>query len=75
MSPIKNKRYHCKQCENFDLCENCYIVRLKRHEHKDFDLIDGLEILKKKRDDILKTEQIKNRLSIQKLSLSRLRMS
>jgi hypothetical protein len=40
--PIKNKRYHCEECEDYDLCDICYTVRSKRHQHNNYRCIDGL---------------------------------
>lgn len=73
--PIKNKRYHCKECENFDLCEMCFLVRAKRHEHKDYDLIDGLEMMKKTRESMLKVDLMKTKLGNSRASISRNRLS
>lgn len=35
--PIKGKRFHCKQCEDFDLCESCFSRGVHgEHEFKEF---------------------------------------
>lgn len=31
--PILNVRYHCRECEDFDVCQSCYPVCKLHHEH------------------------------------------
>ena len=39
MNPIIGKRYKCKDCKDFDFCENCYEKNQKTHGHE-FKLIE-----------------------------------
>ena len=32
VEPIKGNRYHCPRCEDYDLCEKCWIE--EGHEHE-----------------------------------------
>ena len=34
MNPIKGNRYKCKNCINFDYCENCYLKNKENHKHE-----------------------------------------
>ena len=34
MYPIKGNRYKCKNCKNFDFCENCYEKNKQNHKHE-----------------------------------------
>ena len=34
MRPIKGIRYKCKECPNFDFCENCYKKNKETHKHE-----------------------------------------
>jgi hypothetical protein len=47
MQPILNIRFHCKSCEDYDLCEKCYEDCDSIHEHQSFEKIDG-RLLKEK---------------------------
>ena len=38
MFPIKGIRYHCKNCDNFDFCEKCYLSKKNIHKHE-FEII------------------------------------
>jgi len=42
---ISGTRYNCTQCENFDFCNQCYIEKLKTHDHI-FQEISALDALK-----------------------------
>ena len=33
MAPIKGLRYHCKECKDFDFCENCHLKKKDEHKH------------------------------------------
>lgn len=35
-NPIKNVKYHCLECENYDLCAECYEKRRLEHWHDHF---------------------------------------
>ena len=39
MAPLRGKRYKCKECHNFDFCENCYEKNKETHKHE-FQLIE-----------------------------------
>ena len=42
MAPLRGKRYKCKECENFDYCENCYNKNKQSHKHE-FEIIEKSE--------------------------------
>ena len=54
MRPIKGIRYHCKNCPDFDFCENCYANKKNEHKHV-------FEAIKKPIDPM---EQNKNEIRI-----------
>lgn len=39
-------KYHCKECENFDVCQKCFEGISKTHQHNQcyFERADGKEI-------------------------------
>ena len=54
MTPIRNKRYHCKECEDYDICADCYHNRKDDHVHQDYEEVDGRLILKEREERITK---------------------
>ena len=59
MEPIKGIRYHCKECPDFDFCENCY--ENKKHEHKhNFEAIKKpVDPMKEQKNEIKKEDKQK----------------
>mmetsp|Transcript_10059 Transcript_10059/g.17678 ORF Transcript_10059/g.17678 Transcript_10059/m.17678 type:complete len:432 (+) Transcript_10059:388-1683(+) len=50
-SPIVGTRYHCTICENFDLCEDCFVAPIAMHEPSHmycFQKIPGPEVSRKR---------------------------
>jgi hypothetical protein len=58
MQPILNIRYHCNNCEDFDLCENCYEECDSVHEHDSFEKIDGRLFREKAMEKLFQSRDI-----------------
>jgi hypothetical protein len=39
--PIVGIRYHCSQCEDYDLCRKCYQKSVHNHEFEEFRQVKG----------------------------------
>lgn len=56
VQPMRGKRYHCTECENYDLCSVCYQTRAKKHWHSEFEEIDGGKLLQKREEGLRRME-------------------
>jgi hypothetical protein len=50
-NPIKNVKYHCLECEDYDLCSDCYDNKRLEHWHNHFRKEEGAMKVKKIRED------------------------
>ena len=45
MNPLVGKRYKCKECPDFDFCENCYEKNKENHKHE-FKIVEKTECVR-----------------------------
>ena len=67
--PIRNVRYHCISCDNYDICSDCYRERRNEHPRHGFEEVDGRKLHKEQERRALELTQ-KHSIDVMKGKLS-----
>lgn len=64
MHPIKGDRYTCLDCEDYDLCENCYNFKDELHHKHTFKCNDNILTNKNIKNDLVESTEASKKISI-----------